>query len=59
MDLSRSQLAILRGRINELEVALENTRKECGKTIELNAKLKFDLQEVFIVNFMTDSTKKY
>jgi len=46
VDLSRSQMVMLRSRISELEAALENSRKECGKALELNAKLQFDLQEV-------------
>lgn len=46
IDLSRGQIAVLRARISELEAALDNSRKECGKALELNAKLQFDLQEV-------------
>jgi hypothetical protein len=46
IDSSRAQIAVLRVRISELEAALDNSRKECGKALELNAKLQFDLQEV-------------
>ena len=45
-DLLRSQLAMMRLRVSELESVLETSRKEFRQSQEMNAKLQFDLQEV-------------
>jgi len=47
LDLTLSQLSALRSRISELEAQLESSRRECCKSQELNAKLQFDLHEVW------------